>query len=150
MSLQIELDALRVSYCYCYLLIIIIVIYLSLFTYYFYYNFHYCLFMEENEHTNKCKIHSYKLKHKTILHKHKNPNIHTHTQTHQEKYEENHRSTTKQIHNLQAQLQQLQMTTEQQSHVIRSLEQTNDDLERAKRVALGSLEDFESKLNQVR
>ena len=32
---------------------------------------------------------------------------------------------------------------------VRQLEQSNDDLERGKRVIMSSLEDFETKLNQV-
>ncbi|KAK3598350.1 hypothetical protein CHS0354_003371 [Potamilus streckersoni] len=54
-----------------------------------------------------------------------------------------------QISDLEAELAQLRAFKDELQKYVRELEQTNDDLERAKRATVVSLEDFESRLNQA-
>ncbi|KAL9957030.1 hypothetical protein ACROYT_G038613 [Oculina patagonica] len=53
------------------------------------------------------------------------------------------------ISSLQDEVAQLKAVREEVSKYVRELEQANDDLERAKRATVCSLEDFEQKLNQA-
>ncbi|KAG9477063.1 hypothetical protein GDO78_002452, partial [Eleutherodactylus coqui] len=67
----------------------------------------------------------------------------------QEKYEEQHAGSYTQIYTLENELSQTRAVRDQLQKYIRELEQTNDDLERAKRATINSLEDFELRLNQT-
>ena len=51
------------------------------------------------------------------------------------------------MNELQGELKDIKEIREQLSKYVRDLEQQNDDLERAKRMTLASLEDFESRMN---
>ncbi|XP_066432324.1 nuclear distribution protein nudE homolog 1 [Eleutherodactylus coqui] len=66
-----------------------------------------------------------------------------------EKYEEQHAGSYTQIYTLENELSQTRAVRDQLQKYIRELEQTNDDLERAKRATINSLEDFELRLNQT-
>lgn len=64
------------------------------------------------------------------------------------KYEEHHAASYTQICTLETELSQTSAVRDQLQKYIRELEQANDDLERAKRATIISLEDFELRLNQ--
>ncbi|XP_056392846.1 LOW QUALITY PROTEIN: nuclear distribution protein nudE homolog 1 [Hyla sarda] len=66
-----------------------------------------------------------------------------------EKYEEHHAASYTQICTLENELSQTRAVRDQLQKYIRELEQSNDDLERAKRATIISLEDFELRLNQA-
>ncbi|KAM9305963.1 nuclear distribution protein nudE homolog 1 [Gastrophryne carolinensis] len=66
-----------------------------------------------------------------------------------EKYEEQHSDSYMQISTLENDLSQTRAVRDQLQKYIRELEQANDDLERAKRATIMSLEDFEQRLNQA-
>ncbi|CAN8003182.1 unnamed protein product, partial [Ixodes hexagonus] len=65
----------------------------------------------------------------------------------QEKLSQVQRESTRQVSDLQVQLADVTASREEMHRYIRELEQSNDDLERAKRATVASLEEFESKLN---
>ncbi|XP_075559223.1 nuclear distribution protein nudE-like 1 isoform X3 [Dermacentor variabilis] len=67
----------------------------------------------------------------------------------QEKLQQSKQEGARQVHDLQAQLEEVTASREEMHSYIRELEQSNDDLERAKRATVASLEEFESKLNQA-
>ncbi|NWQ79638.1 NDE1 protein, partial [Columbina picui] len=66
-----------------------------------------------------------------------------------EKIEMQHSEGYRQISALENDLAQTKAIKDQLQKYIRELEQANDDLERAKRAAIMSLEDFEQRLNQA-
>ncbi|XP_013880924.1 nuclear distribution protein nudE-like 1-B [Austrofundulus limnaeus] len=66
-----------------------------------------------------------------------------------EKLEQQYAQSYKQISMLEDDLTQTRSIKEQLYKYVRELEQANDDLERAKRAMIVSLEDFESRLNQA-
>uniref|UniRef100_UPI00358E789F nuclear distribution protein nudE-like 1 n=1 Tax=Myxine glutinosa TaxID=7769 RepID=UPI00358E789F len=66
-----------------------------------------------------------------------------------EKLEQHHQQNYQQISSLEDELGQTRVVKEQLQRYVRELEQANDDLERAKRATIVSLEDFESRLNQA-
>ncbi|XP_072275083.1 nuclear distribution protein nudE homolog 1 [Pyxicephalus adspersus] len=66
-----------------------------------------------------------------------------------EKYEKQHSESYLQISTLENDLSQTRAVRDQLQKYIRELEQSNDDLERAKRATIISLEDFELRLNQA-
>ncbi|XP_048408257.1 nuclear distribution protein nudE homolog 1 isoform X1 [Stegostoma tigrinum] len=66
-----------------------------------------------------------------------------------EKLEEHHSENYKRITMLQDELAETTAIKDQLQKYIRELEQANDDLERAKRATIMSLEDFEQRLNQA-
>ncbi|KAK7939311.1 hypothetical protein WMY93_002637 [Mugilogobius chulae] len=66
-----------------------------------------------------------------------------------EKYELQHSEAFRQISELESELSQTTAVKDQLQRYIRELEQANDDLERAKRATIMSLEDFEQRMNQV-
>ncbi|XP_051876787.1 nuclear distribution protein nudE homolog 1 [Pristis pectinata] len=66
-----------------------------------------------------------------------------------EKLEEHHTENYKRISLLQDELTETTAVKDQLQKYIRELEQANDDLERAKRATIMSLEDFEQRLNQA-
>uniref|UniRef100_A0A3B3ZWC9 NUDE domain-containing protein n=1 Tax=Periophthalmus magnuspinnatus TaxID=409849 RepID=A0A3B3ZWC9_9GOBI len=66
-----------------------------------------------------------------------------------EKLEQQYAQSYKQISMLEDDLGQTRSIKEQLHKYVRELEQANDDLERAKRATIVSLEDFESRLNQA-
>ncbi|KAM5152596.1 nuclear distribution protein nudE homolog 1 isoform 1-T2 [Mantella aurantiaca] len=66
-----------------------------------------------------------------------------------EKYEEQHAESYLQISTLENDLSQTTAIKDKLQKYIRELEQANDDLERAKRATIISLEDFEQRLNQA-
>ncbi|NXC54632.1 NDE1 protein, partial [Aleadryas rufinucha] len=68
---------------------------------------------------------------------------------HCEKIEMQHSEGYRQISALEDDLAQTRAIKEQLQKYIRELEQENDDLERAKRATIMSLEDFEQRLNQA-
>uniref|UniRef100_A0A2K5YXN0 NudE neurodevelopment protein 1 n=1 Tax=Mandrillus leucophaeus TaxID=9568 RepID=A0A2K5YXN0_MANLE len=67
----------------------------------------------------------------------------------QEKFEVQHSEGYRQISALEDDLAQTKAIKDQLQKYIRELEQANDDLERAKRATIMSLEDFEQRLNQA-
>ncbi|XP_078274469.1 nuclear distribution protein nudE homolog 1 isoform X2 [Rhinoraja longicauda] len=67
----------------------------------------------------------------------------------QEKLEEHHSENYKRISFLQDGLTETTAVKVQLQNYIRELEQANDDLERAKRATIMSLEDFEQRMNQA-
>lgn len=67
----------------------------------------------------------------------------------QEKLEKTQKENQRHIGDLQHELSVIKAERENLTKYIRELEQANDDLERAKRTTLCSLEDFESKLNHA-
>ncbi|XP_023205311.1 nuclear distribution protein nudE-like 1-B [Xiphophorus maculatus] len=66
-----------------------------------------------------------------------------------EKLEQQYAQSYKQTSMLEDDLSQTRSIKEQLHKYVRELEQANDDLERAKRATIVSLEDFESRLNQA-
>ncbi|NXN99534.1 NDE1 protein, partial [Rhinopomastus cyanomelas] len=66
-----------------------------------------------------------------------------------EKIEKQHLEGYRQISALEEDLAQTTAIKDQLQKYIRELEQANDDLERAKRATIMSLEDFEQRLNQA-
>ncbi|KAI4874861.1 hypothetical protein NFI96_034434, partial [Prochilodus magdalenae] len=66
-----------------------------------------------------------------------------------EKLEQQYAQSYKQISVLEDDLGQTRSIKEQLHKYVRELEQANDDLERAKRATITSLEDFEQRLNQA-
>ncbi|MEE6497531.1 hypothetical protein FKM82_002765 [Ascaphus truei] len=66
-----------------------------------------------------------------------------------DKYEEQHSESYVQISVLEGDLSQTKAIRDQLQKYIRELEQANDDLERAKRATIMSLEEFEQRLNQA-
>ena len=64
-----------------------------------------------------------------------------------DKLEQSQREYQCQINDLQAELSGIKVIKDQLSNYVRDLEQQNDDLERAKRSTIASLEDFETRLN---
>ncbi|XP_042243401.1 nuclear distribution protein nudE-like 1 isoform X2 [Homarus americanus] len=64
-----------------------------------------------------------------------------------ERLERLHNEFNGQVNNLQSELTDIKDIKEDLTRYIRELEQANDDLERAKRATVTSLEDFESRLN---
>ncbi|CAK6963085.1 nuclear distribution protein nudE-like 1-B [Scomber scombrus] len=66
-----------------------------------------------------------------------------------EKLEQQYAQSYKQISMLEDDLGQTRSIKEQLNKYVRELEQANDDLERAKRATIVSLEDFEGRLNQA-
>ncbi|KAJ7987551.1 hypothetical protein DPEC_G00327660 [Dallia pectoralis] len=66
-----------------------------------------------------------------------------------EKLEQQYAQSYKQISMLEDDLGQTRAIKEQLHKYVRELEQSNDDLERAKRATIVSLEDFEQRLNQA-
>uniref|UniRef100_A0A8D0GQH9 NudE neurodevelopment protein 1 n=1 Tax=Sphenodon punctatus TaxID=8508 RepID=A0A8D0GQH9_SPHPU len=66
-----------------------------------------------------------------------------------EKIEMQHSEGYQQISSLEEELAQTKAIKDQLQKYIRELEQSNDDLERAKRATIMSLEDFEQRLNQA-
>ncbi|KAJ8001835.1 hypothetical protein DPEC_G00173540 [Dallia pectoralis] len=67
----------------------------------------------------------------------------------QEKYEAQHSEAYRQISTLEGDLAETTAVKNQLQKYIRELEQSNDDLERAKRATIMSLEDFEQRMNHV-
>uniref|UniRef100_A0A8C9P6D8 NudE neurodevelopment protein 1 n=1 Tax=Spermophilus dauricus TaxID=99837 RepID=A0A8C9P6D8_SPEDA len=70
-------------------------------------------------------------------------------ETVKEKFELQHSEGYRQISALEDDLAQTRAIRDQLQKYIRELEQANDDLERAKRATIMSLEDFEQRLNQA-
>uniref|UniRef100_A0A8D2JMP8 NudE neurodevelopment protein 1 n=1 Tax=Sciurus vulgaris TaxID=55149 RepID=A0A8D2JMP8_SCIVU len=70
-------------------------------------------------------------------------------ETVKEKFELQHSEGYRQISALEDDLAQTKAIKDQLQKYIRELEQANDDLERAKRATIMSLEDFEQRLNQA-
>ncbi|XP_068610459.1 nuclear distribution protein nudE-like 1-B [Brachionichthys hirsutus] len=66
-----------------------------------------------------------------------------------DKLEQQHSQSYKQISTLEDDLGQTRSIKDQLHKYVRELEQSNDDLERAKRAAIVSLENFEQRLNQA-
>ncbi|KAG8432952.1 hypothetical protein GDO86_017280 [Hymenochirus boettgeri] len=66
-----------------------------------------------------------------------------------EKYDEQYSENYMQITTLEGDLSQTKAIKDQLQKYIRELEQANDDLERAKRATIMSLEEFEQRLNQA-
>uniref|UniRef100_A0A8C5QS53 NudE neurodevelopment protein 1 n=1 Tax=Leptobrachium leishanense TaxID=445787 RepID=A0A8C5QS53_9ANUR len=66
-----------------------------------------------------------------------------------EKYELQHSENFRQTSALEAELCQSNSALDQLQKYIRELEQANDDLERAKRATIMTLEDFEQRMNQA-
>lgn len=66
-----------------------------------------------------------------------------------DKLEKLQSSSFRQVSELETQLAKSEAYSDRMQKYIRELEQTNDDLERAKRAAVVSLEDFEVRLNQA-
>ncbi|XP_068244804.1 nuclear distribution protein nudE homolog 1-like isoform X2 [Palaemon carinicauda] len=64
-----------------------------------------------------------------------------------ERYERVHNEFHNQVQALQVELNEIKTIKEDLTRYIRELEQANDDLERAKRATVTSLEDFETRLN---
>lgn len=64
-----------------------------------------------------------------------------------ERYERVHNEFNNQVKALQSELSEIKSIKEDLTRYIRELEQANDDLERAKRATVTSLEDFETRLN---
>uniref|UniRef100_A0A3Q0SJG9 NudE neurodevelopment protein 1 n=1 Tax=Amphilophus citrinellus TaxID=61819 RepID=A0A3Q0SJG9_AMPCI len=70
-------------------------------------------------------------------------------ENYKDKYEMQHSEACRQISSLEGDLAETTAIREQLHKYIRELEQANDDLERAKRATIMSLEDFEQRMNQV-
>jgi len=66
-----------------------------------------------------------------------------------ERYETASGSLNQQVTSMQEELTSLRLEKVHTQQYIRKMEQTNDDLERSKRSALASVEDFENRLNQL-
>ncbi|XP_062858836.1 nuclear distribution protein nudE-like 1-A isoform X2 [Trichomycterus rosablanca] len=78
-----------------------------------------------------------------------NQRLHHELDTLKEKLEHQYAQSYKQISMLEDDLVQTRSIKEQLHKYVRELEQANDDLERAKRATITSLEDFEQRLNQA-
>merc|ERR1711997_1301792 len=63
------------------------------------------------------------------------------------KLEQSHKEYAFQINDLQTELSEIKEIKDELNKYVRELEQQNDDLERAKRSTLASLEDFEARMN---
>ncbi|KAI1883876.1 hypothetical protein AGOR_G00220600 [Albula goreensis] len=70
-------------------------------------------------------------------------------ETYKEKCEVQHAEACRQISSLEGNLAETTAIKDQLHKYIRELEQANDDLERAKRATIMSLEDFEQRMNHV-
>ncbi|KAM4716750.1 nuclear distribution protein nudE homolog 1-like [Anableps anableps] len=70
-------------------------------------------------------------------------------ENYKDKYETQHSEACRQISSLEGDLAETTAIRDQLHKYIRELEQANDDLERAKRATIMSLEDFEHRMNQV-
>uniref|UniRef100_A0A3Q4GY44 NudE neurodevelopment protein 1 n=1 Tax=Neolamprologus brichardi TaxID=32507 RepID=A0A3Q4GY44_NEOBR len=70
-------------------------------------------------------------------------------ENYKDKYETQHSEACRQISSLEGDLAETTAVRDQLHKYIRELEQANDDLERAKRATIMSLEDFEQRMNQV-
>ncbi|XP_076852216.1 nuclear distribution protein nudE homolog 1 [Brachyhypopomus gauderio] len=70
-------------------------------------------------------------------------------ENYKEKYELQHSEAYRQIATLEGELAETTAIKDQLQKYIRELEQSNDDLERAKRATIMSLEDFEQRMNHV-
>ncbi|XP_071321950.1 nuclear distribution protein nudE homolog 1-like isoform X2 [Trachinotus anak] len=70
-------------------------------------------------------------------------------ENYKEKYETHHSEACRQISSLEGDLAETTAIRDHLHKYIRELEQANDDLERAKRATIMSLEDFEQRMNQV-
>ncbi|XP_047427576.1 nuclear distribution protein nudE homolog 1-B-like [Mugil cephalus] len=70
-------------------------------------------------------------------------------ENYKDKYESQHSEACRQISSLEGDLAETTAVRDQLHKYIRELEQANDDLERAKRATIMSLEDFEQRMNQV-
>uniref|UniRef100_A0A8C1QAW1 NudE neurodevelopment protein 1 n=1 Tax=Cyprinus carpio TaxID=7962 RepID=A0A8C1QAW1_CYPCA len=70
-------------------------------------------------------------------------------ENYKEKYETQHSDAFRQISTLEGDLAETTAIKDQLHKYIRELEQANDDLERAKRATIMSLEDFEQRMNHV-
>ncbi|XP_015234885.1 PREDICTED: nuclear distribution protein nudE homolog 1-B-like [Cyprinodon variegatus] len=70
-------------------------------------------------------------------------------ENYKDKYETQHSEACRQISSLEGDLVETTAIRDQLQKYIRELEQANDDLERAKRATIMSLEDFEQRMNQV-
>uniref|UniRef100_A0AAQ5Y453 NUDE domain-containing protein n=1 Tax=Amphiprion ocellaris TaxID=80972 RepID=A0AAQ5Y453_AMPOC len=70
-------------------------------------------------------------------------------ENYKDKYETQHSEACRQISHLEGDLAETTAIRDQLHKYIRELEQANDDLERAKRATIMSLEDFEQRMNQV-
>ncbi|XP_016385006.1 nuclear distribution protein nudE homolog 1 [Sinocyclocheilus rhinocerous] len=70
-------------------------------------------------------------------------------ENYKEKYETQHSEAIRQISTLEGDLAETTAIKDQLHKYIRELEQANDDLERAKRATIMSLEDFEQRMNHV-
>ncbi|XP_028824677.1 nuclear distribution protein nudE-like 1-B [Denticeps clupeoides] len=75
--------------------------------------------------------------------------LHSEVEMLKEKLEQNYMQSYKEISLLEDDLGQTRGIKEQLHKYVRELEQANDDLERAKRATIVSLEDFEQRLNQA-
>ncbi|XP_041938674.1 nuclear distribution protein nudE-like 1-A isoform X1 [Alosa alosa] len=78
-----------------------------------------------------------------------NERLHNEVESLKEKLEHHYAQSYKQISMLEDDLGQTRSIKEQLHKYVRELEQANDDLERAKRATIVSLEDFEQRLNQA-
>ncbi|XP_063077688.1 nuclear distribution protein nudE-like 1-A isoform X2 [Engraulis encrasicolus] len=78
-----------------------------------------------------------------------NQRLHNENESLKEKLEHQYSQSYKQISMLEDDLGQTRSIKEQLHKYVRELEQSNDDLERAKRATIVSLEDFEGRLNQA-
>ncbi|XP_036408092.1 nuclear distribution protein nudE-like 1-B [Megalops cyprinoides] len=78
-----------------------------------------------------------------------NQRLRSEVDTLKEKLEQQYAQSYKQISLLEDDLGQTRSIKEQLLKYVRELEQANDDLERAKRATIVSLEDFEGRLNQA-
>lgn len=78
-----------------------------------------------------------------------NHRLRTELDNYKEKYEVQHSEAFRQISELESELSQTSAVRDQLQRYIRELEQANDDLERAKRATIMSLEDFEQRMNHV-
>ncbi|XP_029945460.1 nuclear distribution protein nudE homolog 1-A-like [Salarias fasciatus] len=70
-------------------------------------------------------------------------------ENYKDKYETQHSEAYRQISSLEGDLAETSAIRDQFQRYVRELEQANDDLERAKRATIMSLEDFEQRMNQV-
>ncbi|XP_062388683.1 nuclear distribution protein nudE homolog 1 isoform X1 [Sardina pilchardus] len=70
-------------------------------------------------------------------------------ENYKEKYETQHSEAVRHISTLEGDLAETTAIKDQLHKYIRELEQANDDLERAKRATIMSLEDFEQRMNSV-
>ncbi|XP_014875951.1 nuclear distribution protein nudE-like 1-B isoform X1 [Poecilia latipinna] len=78
-----------------------------------------------------------------------NQRLKNEVETLKERLEQQHSQSFKQISVLEDDLGQTRSIKEQLHKYVRELEQSNDDLERAKRATIVSLENFEQRLNQA-